>query len=48
MEFRFSKIVKSIKFRCVQAKKKQKRLVAQGTAYALRNRQGKYAFIKEN
>ena len=32
----------------VSKPKKQKRLVAQGTAYPLRNRQGKHVFIKEN
>ena len=32
-------------FRCLQTKK---RLAAQSTAYALRNQQGKQAFVKEN
>ena len=32
------------KFRCFRAKK----TAAQGAAYALRNRQGKQAFVKEN
>ena len=45
MVFKFSKLVKSMfKFRCFRAKK----TAAQGAAYALRNRKGKQAFVKEN
>ena len=47
MEFKFSKLVKNIVARCLQAKKK-KQFAAQSTAYALRNRQVKQAFAKEN
>ena len=43
----FQKLSKALSLG-VSKPKKKKRLVAQGTAYALRNRQGKYAFIKEN
>ena len=45
MGFKFSKLVKSIVFRCLQT---TKRLAAQVTAYALRNWQGKQAFVKKN
>ena len=48
MEFKFSKLVKNIVARCLQAKKKTKQFAAQSTAYALRNRQVKLAFAKEN
>ena len=44
MGFKFSKLVKSIVFRCLQT---TKRLAAQVTAYALRNWQGKQAFVKK-
>ena len=50
MEFKFSKLVKNIVFRCLRAKK-NKRLAAQSTTYTLRNsraRQGKQAIVKEN
>ena len=42
MEFKFSKLVKNIVFRCLRANETQ--LDAQSTAYALRNQQGKQAF----
>ena len=45
MEFKFSKLVKSILCRCLRANKTAN---AQGKTYALRNRQSKQAFIKEN
>ena len=45
MEFKFSKLVKSIVFRCLRA---NKTLVTQSITYALRNRQRKHAFVKEN
>ena len=45
MEFKFSKLVKSVVFRCLRA---NKRLAAPSTAYALLKRQGKQAFVKEN
>ena len=42
MEFRFSKLAKSIVFKCPRANK------AVGCSeYALRNRQGKQVFVKE-
>ena len=45
MEFKFSKLVKSIAF----VSESRKRLApAQSTAYILRNRQGKQVFVKEN
>ena len=45
MEFIFSKLVKSIVFRCLWT---NKTVAAQSTAYALSNRQGKQVFVKEN
>ena len=45
MEFKFSKLVKSIVLRCLRA---NKTLVTQSITYALRNRQRKHAFVKEN
>ena len=45
IEIEFSKLVKRIVFRCLPAKK---RLTADSIAYALHNRQGKQAFVKEN
>ena len=46
MEFKFSKLVKAIVFRCLRAKK---RLAVYSTANStLHNWQGKQAFVKEN
>ena len=45
MEIKFSNWSKAL---CLGVFKPTKRMTAQSTAYALRNRQGKQAFVKEN
>ena len=51
MEFNFSKLVKSIVFRCLRTNKtdnQENKMAAQSTAQALQNPQDKEAFVKEN
>ena len=45
MEFKFQNWSKVL---CLDVSEPPKRLVAQSTVYALRNRQGKQAFVNEN
>ena len=45
MEFKYSNWSKAL---CLGVSESTKRLAAQSTAYALRNRQGKQAIVKEN
>ena len=49
IEFKFSKFSSArSKALCLGVFEPTKRLAAQSTAYVLRNRQGKQAFLKEN